>query len=137
MSYETQAGRWYAHLIAAVEAGEIAAALEMLLALEPSAERIDCLRRIAEDLDADLDLDLTNALVERMDHLYVVVFDITYPLVSNLALANIPDRVNAFLQAHKAARELADRLTDTPKLAPSLNRAIFLIRALERLLGVV
>ena len=133
---DSQSSDFYTTLVALIETGDIDIALPMLARLHTDSKRLDMLRRIAEDLDAAFDIDATYRLAEALNHAYVLTLDITYPLVRDLALANVPDRRDALIRARALAQAFCDTLADTPDLTPTYNRTVFLIRALGQMLGI-
>jgi hypothetical protein len=133
---DSPSNSFYDSLVAAIDSGDIDETLLTLARLPTDSKRLDLLRRIAEDLDAGFDLEATYLLAEALNHAYVLTLDITYPLVRDLALANVPDRRDALIRARSLAQAFCDTLADTPELTPTYNRVVFLIRALGRMLGV-
>ena len=136
MSSDAHDRRFFVRLLEIIQTGNLAEALDQLFSLEYEAEQLKILRQMAEDLDVAFDLDKTRDLAEALGHAYVMTLDITYPLVRDLALPNIQDRIHVLIHARNLAREFSDSLADTPDLTPTFYCAMFVVRALERMLGV-
>ena len=123
-------------LMATIAAGNIDGALDLLFDLPYDEQRLEVMRNIAENLDEEIDTEATFAIASALNHAYVLFLNTEISLIRDLALANVRDRANALMLAHRLSRDFSDKLPDTPDLAPIFNRAIFLVRALERLLRV-
>jgi hypothetical protein len=134
MSHDTN--DLHSTLMTAINAGNMDAALSLLFGLPNDQNRLDTLRNIAEDLDAEVDTEATFAIASALNHAYVLFLNNTFPLIRDLALANVGERTNALIHAHKLTRDFADTLKDDPDQAAIFNCGVFLIRALERLLRI-
>lgn len=133
---DSSSNPFYDTLLATIDQGAIDDALPMLAKLPTDSKRVDMLRRIAEDLDDTFDTDVTYDLAEVLNHAFVLSLDITYPLVRDMALANVPDRRDALIRARTMAQAFCDSLADTPDLTTTYYRCTFLVRALGRMLRV-